>query len=229
MAKTFPISLEVEEIALGTVLRKLHDMPGIVKLDLNLGHGGRGAGRKQLENHAAQKNGGRRAYEQIAVRLLLQGPKHIKEISDAIGGKISRAYNAMTSLRKQGFTESVGQGIHQLSARGRAAVASASASAQGAGASAGASPPLLPAPVSHGPGGRASPGSGNKVLRAALARGALSIPEVRAFAAANGISQKSISGVLARAKEAGLIKKNGTGYELTAKGHKIELGTHAHG
>jgi predicted transcriptional regulator len=198
-------------------------MPGIVKLDLNLGDGGQGAGRKRLENHAAQKNGGRRAYEQIAVRLLLQGPKHITEISHALGGKISRAYNVMTSLRKQGFSETAGQGIHQLSARGRAAVANA----QGAGA--GVSPPLLPAPVSHGPGGRASPGSGNKVLRAALARGTLSVQEMRAFASANGISAKSISGVITRAKDAGLIKKNGTGYELTAKGHKIELGTHAHG
>ena len=49
MPKTFPIKLEVEEIALGTVLRKLHDMPGIVDLHLDLGHGGQGAGRKQLE------------------------------------------------------------------------------------------------------------------------------------------------------------------------------------
>ncbi len=28
--KTFPIRLEVEEIALGAVLRKLNEMPGIV-------------------------------------------------------------------------------------------------------------------------------------------------------------------------------------------------------
>jgi hypothetical protein len=45
MPKTFPIMIEVEEIALGPVLRKLNEMPGIAKLHLDLGRGGRGAGR----------------------------------------------------------------------------------------------------------------------------------------------------------------------------------------
>jgi Mn-dependent DtxR family transcriptional regulator len=40
------------------------------------------------------------------------------------------------------------------------------------------------------------------------------------------MSSKSISGVLDRAKRDGLIKLNGDkAYELTAKGHKIELPT----
>ena len=39
MPKTFPIMIEVEEIALGPVLRRLNDMPGIAKLHLDLGHG----------------------------------------------------------------------------------------------------------------------------------------------------------------------------------------------
>jgi hypothetical protein len=54
--KTFPINLTVEEIALGTVLRKLHSMPGIVKLDFNLGHGGDGPGREKLEKAAKAKH-----------------------------------------------------------------------------------------------------------------------------------------------------------------------------
>ena len=73
MPKTFPIKIEVEEIALGTVLRRLNEMPGIAKLHLDLGHGGQGAGAKQLEQYAATKrNGGN--YEQIVVKLLLHGP-----------------------------------------------------------------------------------------------------------------------------------------------------------
>ena len=40
MPKTFPIIIDVEEIALGTVLRKLNDMAGIAKLHLDLGRGG---------------------------------------------------------------------------------------------------------------------------------------------------------------------------------------------
>jgi len=38
-----------------------------------------------------------------------------------------------------------------------------------------------------------------------------------------GMSPKSISGVLDRARKGGIIKKNGAGYELTAKGMKIEV------
>jgi Mn-dependent DtxR family transcriptional regulator len=44
-----------------------------------------------------------------------------------------------------------------------------------------------------------------------------------------GVSPKGISGMLARAKRDGLIKKNGSGYELTAKGQKIEIGASANG
>ena len=43
------------------------------------------------------------------------------------------------------------------------------------------------------------------------------------------MSPKSVSGVLDRAKRDGLIKKNGTGYELTAKGQKIEMGAQTNG
>ena len=53
MAKTFSVRLEIEEVALGTVLRKLHDMPGVAKLDLDFGEGGKGAGREKLQQAAA--------------------------------------------------------------------------------------------------------------------------------------------------------------------------------
>jgi Mn-dependent DtxR family transcriptional regulator len=216
MPKTFPIRLEVEEIALGPVLRKLNDMPGIVHLHLDLGHGGQGPGRKQLEQHAAAKaNGGN--IVQDAVKFLMGGPKHIGEIARALGGKKSRAYSAMTQLRKQGLAEAgPGKATHQLTAKARAHLSDAV--------------PALPAPdIKHGPGGRAAPGSGNIVLRSILAEGPKSPSEVRAQAASLGVSPKSITGVMDRAKKAGLIKKNGTGYELTAKGRKIETGAPANG
>jgi Mn-dependent DtxR family transcriptional regulator len=38
------------------------------------------------------------------------------------------------------------------------------------------------------------------------------------------MSPKSVSGVLERAKRDGLVKNNGVGYELTAKGKHIEMG-----
>lgn len=217
MPKTFPIMIEVEEIALGPVLRKLNDMPGIAKLHLDLGHGGQGAGKKQLEQHAAKRasNGDG---QQAAIKLLMSGPKHIREISEAVGGAKTRAYGVMTQLRKQGLAEAApGKAMHQLTKKAMAQLG-------------GARPPALPAPaVNHGPGGRASPGAGNIVLRRVLNDGPLTPAEVRTRAAEHGMSAKSVSGVLDRAKKGGLIKKNGAGYELTAKGQRIELGAHANG
>lgn len=216
MPKTFPLRLEVEEIALGTVLRKLNEMPGIVKLNLDLGQGGQGAGRKKLEEHAAAtlKNGNR---EPAVLKLLMSGPKHISDISAVLGGKKTRAYGLMNSLHKKGLTKAVGKGMHELTKK---ALAQLGLTVQEVPQVALA----LPAPaLKHGPGGRASPGSGNIVLKSILSEGPKSPADVRAKAAEKGISPKSISGVLDRARKNGLIKKNGQGYELTAKGQKIEL------
>lgn len=218
MPKTFPIMLEVEELLLGPVLRKLNDMPGIAKLHLDLGHGGQGAGAKQLADKVAKvRNGG--TAEQQVIKLLMEGPKHVRELSRAIGGAKSRAYGAVHQLRKKGLAEAgADKGVHQLTAKARAQLGGALA---------------LPAPegaqVAHGPAGRAKPGSGNIVLRAALDGGPLAPVDLRKRMAAQGMSPKSVSGVLARAKDGGLIRKNGTGYELTAKGQKIERQAVAHG
>ena len=223
MPKTFPLRLEVEEIALGTVLRKLNDMPGIVKLDLDLGHGGQGAGRKQLEAAARTSNNGGR--EPIVVKLLMEGPKHIREISAALGGAKSRAYGLMNQLQKKGLTKSVGGGMHQLTAKAMAQLRGGVAQDVPT-----AAPALPPPKVKRGPAGRASPGSGPIILRTVLDAGPAHPSDVRKQLAEKGMSSKSISGVLDRAKKHGLIKKNGSDlYELTAKGQKIEMSGAAHG
>lgn len=211
MAKTFPIKLEVEEIALGTVLRKLNDMPGIAKLHLDLERGGEGAGRKQLEDASKGRNGNGNNQQNI-VKLLLQGPKHITEIARSIGGNKSSAYTATSIMRTQGLIEAgPSKGTHQLTAAARAQL--------------GGAPPALPAPdVKRGPKGRAVPGSGPIILRTVLEAGPKSPTDLRKHLAENGMSAKSISGVLDRARKQGLVKKNGANlYELTAKGQKIEM------
>src|SRR5882672_6253552 len=111
MPKTFPIMIEVEELALGPVLRRLNEMPGIAKLHLDLGHGGEGAGKKQLEQAASNGSGNN---EQVAVKCLMQGPKHIGEISAALGGGKSRAYSTMHVLKTKGIVAGEGAGIWRL-------------------------------------------------------------------------------------------------------------------
>lgn len=209
MPKTFPIRLEVEEIALGTVLRKLNDMPGIAKLDLDLGRGGEGAGRERLESAVAAPRGNA---AQVIVKTLMEAPRSSKELFAILGGKKSSMYTSTSKLKKDGVIISA-DGKWQLTGKAQQEIGGALA---------------LPAPapkaakVKQGPKGRAIPGSGNIVLRELLADGPKAPGELRQQMASKGMSPKSISGVLQRAKDASLIKKNGTGYELTAKGLKIE-------
>ena len=206
MAKTFPIIIEVEEIALGPVLRKLNEMPGIAKLHLDLGRGGEGAGKEKLASAAAQQTPkGRR---ETLIKLLLDGPKTTTELAAAMGEPKDRIQNLLYIMRKEGLTGSAGNAMHQLAAKAAAHLGKAKA---------------LPAPVAKAPSGRAAFGSGPIVLRAALESGPLPTVEIRKYMAENGMSPKGVSGLLVRAKRDGLIKKNGHGYELTAKGLKVEV------
>src|SRR3954452_10809825 len=151
MPKTFPIMLEVEEIALGAVLRKLNEMPGIAKLDLNLGHGGQGTGRKQLEDAAASQLSS--SHEEEVIRLLMSGPKHIHEIKALVRGPKSRGYSVMNSLRKKGITKPIGGGMHQLTPK---ASSNFGLAAQAPSAPLALPAPAKPAKVRRGPKGRAS-------------------------------------------------------------------------
>ncbi len=85
MPKTFSIMIEVEEIALGPVLRRLNDMPGIAKLHLDLSQGG--AARAAEEKVARPSGGGRNGNGETAlakaVAALMHGQKTIAELSAA--------------------------------------------------------------------------------------------------------------------------------------------------
>jgi predicted transcriptional regulator len=69
---------------------------------------------------------------------------------------------------------------------------------------------------------RAGRGSGPAALRALLTQGPMTPSEIRASLAGNGVSAKSVSGILDRGKRDKLIKKVGDKYELTAKGSKTD-------
>jgi Mn-dependent DtxR family transcriptional regulator len=224
MPKPFPILINVEEIALGTVLRKLHEMPGVVSVDLQLGHGGEGAGKKQLEQHAAANGNGSNG-EQSVLKVLADGRDWpAREVAAALGWKKPRAYGALHQLRKKGLVQAGSdKGTHRITRL-------AAAHLNGVRALPAPSAPSAHPQVKKGPSGeRSSPGSGNIVLKSILSDGPKAPNEIRTLAADHGMSPKSLSGILLRAKNAGLIKKNGSGYELTAKGQKIETGAAAHG
>lgn len=82
--KTYPIGLIVEEIALGSVLRKLHKIPGIARIDFIMGHGGNGAGRQRLEKVAKVANAARKA-KQAKQAKPAKKAKRIKRTEKGVG------------------------------------------------------------------------------------------------------------------------------------------------
>jgi Mn-dependent DtxR family transcriptional regulator len=214
MPKTFPIRLEVEEVALGTVLRKLNEMPGIAKLHLDLERGGEGSGRKELEQVASKM---RETTEQAVIRILMSGEKSTHEIAQELGWRKPRVYQTTHVLRKKGITESgYGKGTHRLTLTAEKHLDGGTKA--------------LPAPaLKRGPKGRVVRGAAKSVLHSILIEGPKSPTEVRKAAATLGFSPNSVGGLIERAKRDGLIKKNGHGYGLTAKGLKIQAGAPVNG
>jgi hypothetical protein len=217
MPKTFPIMIEVEEIALGPVLRKLNEMPGIAKLHLDLGHGGVGGMPAAPPKRMARTNGDGSS-DQKTVALLMKGPQGYDAIAAAIGSKKQNAYAVVSRLKLKGLVEPGEAGTFRLTAN-------ALAKLQGAD-----QPAALPAPMRKTASGRAPQGSAPLLLRAALDAGPLAGPTLKQTLAAQGMSAKSFSGIIDRARQAGIVKRNGDGLlELTAKGQKLPLPGVAHG
>jgi hypothetical protein len=220
---TLPIHLEVEDVAVGPVLIALRKMPGIIKLHLDLLGDAATASHREPKSERPAKSGAANAERIVA--LLMQnngGPLKVGEIMRAIGCTKSSAYTAMYTLKKKKVVQSPHAGEYELTDKAKRELLPDQA------------PKLLTAPKSNGAkpakvaktaktakteSGRAAPGTGQKLLLQALAGGALKRDTLIKQLGENGMSEKSVTGVMARAKDAKLIKSLGAGsWELTAKG-----------
>jgi hypothetical protein len=138
MPKTFPIMIEVEEIALGPVLRKLNEMAGIAKLHLDLGKGGE-QGQEKIAAKAVEfreRDLGKRR-KAITLASLTDGPKHVSALRTATGCSKTSIYGLLHHMRVEGLTQaSKGTGMHELTAKGVAAAKAAQAQAAKATAAA---------------------------------------------------------------------------------------------
>jgi DNA-binding HxlR family transcriptional regulator len=194
--KTFPIKIEVEEFALGAVLRRLHEMQGIAKLDLLLGHGG--------DKPIAKGNGHRP--QDVVMEMLATGPKSRTELTAAVHSK-NRLYAAVNQLKKKHLIKRIGADTYALTQ---------TASKQINGALL-----ALPPPIKRGKTGRASPGSTMQAVIAILTQHGPARPmEIAAQLSEHGVSPKSLSGVLNRALRDSIVKRTDGCYSVTAKATK---------
>jgi hypothetical protein len=215
-----PVLCYIEDLPFGKILRQLHDTQGIDSVDVLLGQGGKQSPLTPDDIAAHQIAGN---LKQQVITILARGPHRPAALAAALGRKTTTIYSALTALKNRGIAESNGDGWRLI--------AQAMAAARGNGHDV-AAPIALPAPakVNNTPSGRAEQGAGAKILLAVLASGPRPSSDIRAAMAQAGMSTKSISGVLARGRDAGIVKhdpKNGV-YELTARGIK-QAGEAAHG
>lgn len=123
----FPIMIEVEESAVGPVLRILNKTPGVAHFHLNLDKVRAARGHKTLKKTNGttrpppqDHDDGRPKPRQIIIAELLSGPKnldHLRKKLNERGHDENSLSNFLYALKQAGLTESAGTGLHKLSER----------------------------------------------------------------------------------------------------------------
>lgn len=205
-AKLMTITIKVEPPALGPVLLKLKEMPGIAEFHFDVSDS-KADGTPALTKPIVR-------LEEVATALLIKGPASIADIMRGLiaaghKGTKGQAFGVMHVLRKKGIAKGTEKGVIELTAKARKSIMGHEDSALR----------LLPKPNGKGPTGkRASPGVAQKAVLQALADGPVARAELLSKLEAGGVSAKSIEGVATRARVAGLLTRKDGVFSLTAKG-----------
>lgn len=210
MAKPFEIILKVEEIALGSVLRKLHETPGIIDIGMEMGLGGTGPGAGKLAAAAAANS---KTVTERIVELLNAStePMQVDDLAARLSGvKRSSINTTLYSLVKSKVVQRVAKQTYVITRRLPAPAAAAA-------------PLTIPRGAK-----RAERGAVIPVMLSILAEapdGVLAGSELNDRIEAAGGSRKSMTNMLARAIKAKLIKRTGNGNKRTVQ--LTEKGRHA--
>lgn len=208
----FPIMIEVEEPAVGSVLRLLKDYPGIAKLHLDLDNVGKKPIKRQSHSGSRQKRDPEAPRgKDIIITELLSGPKNLQHLRDRLAayqmssGNLSSALN---ELRRAGITESGGAGVHRLTQR--------------------AMDELKPRLADESAQISAPKANGEKIKSIDFVldglRKGMSRAEIRRAGEPIGINERMVDGALTRLKVNKLITRGDEEghYKLTAKATKDE-------
>jgi hypothetical protein len=131
-----------------------------------------------------------------------------------LSGTKPQAYGVMHQLRRKKVAKSTGNGVIELTERARKSIAGHEDTALR----------LLPKPKGKakkpkGETNRNPVGLGRKLFLTALLQGPARMPELKQrLESAEGLTEKSLSGIQARARRDGLAKLKDGVYDLTAKG-----------
>ncbi len=219
----FPIMLEVEETAVGTVLRHLKDMAGIAKLHLDLDNVAKkkGAPRTAPPNPKQAKEAKtehRPRAKDVLIAALMSGPQTADQLRHAIAKhhfNISSMYPTIGELKAKGVVEMVTPGTYQLTAAALAQLDKPE-------------PSQLAPPVRNGAEVKRQPmGAGQafivKVIRETTETtdGIITRTQLVEICTAAGMTERAVDGTITRMKQAKLISTpEPAHYKLTAKAAK---------
>jgi Mn-dependent DtxR family transcriptional regulator len=217
MAKLFPIGIEVEEIAVGKVLRILNSTPGVAKLHLNLMNESASAPTIESQNQEIQnvlppvrqpKEG---SSQMVAAEVLRVTPAHNNILREALkrkGYSEASLPALLTRMRALGFVKKVGVGTWRLTDKGSRHYFSAGTK-------------QLPPRTSKGSGPATNNGYGvRKLVLTSLNNGAqLLARDLRRILEEHEYSPKNMTGTVSKMKQEGLVKTDSVGtYSLTEQG-----------
>jgi len=216
---TLPILLEVEDVAVGTLLIAIRNIPGVepgIKT-LNLPTGG-------TQPAVRPKRGVSSDAKELITASLIEangGPLNLGDLQRETRLPRSSLYDSLTKLRQDEIVKrGDGRGTWQLTHKAKREMV-------------GAAVRMLPSPtkmtakankqhIKREPAGRASRGTGRKLLLQALAAGTNARADLINHLSESGMTPKSAQSLLERAKGDKVVTSNGRGvYALTAKGKRI--------
>lgn len=214
MSKLFPIGIEVEEVAVGSVLRILNKTPGVAKLHLNL----------MNENPSEERDGGtvlsnemasvlprprpprEGSVQTVIAKMLSVAPCHNKVLREALKrNKFSETGlpSQLTVMKAKGYIQKMGPGLWRLTNRGKSYYSLGE-----------------PSPVKQGRfGPAANNGSGVRglVLKTLSEKETLS-SELKRILEKNEFSPKNLNGIVGKMRIEGLIHSAGGVYSITDQG-----------
>jgi DNA-binding PadR family transcriptional regulator len=213
MAKLFPIGIEVEEVAVGRVLRILNGTPGVAKLHLNLMNETvapkEDAVAQEIANVLPPARPPRQgSMKMIIAKVLAVAPCHNKVLKEALkrnGFSESSLPSQMLQMRLDGFVKKVGVGTWRLTEKGVRHYGDESKHNQ----------------VRIG---RSGPLTNNRVgvrsiVLTALNNGAqLLARDLRRILQENEYSPKNMTGTVSKMKTEGLLSSDGGVYSITEQG-----------
>lgn len=210
--RNLTIIVTVEPSALGAIILKLGEMPGVVGVNLAVSNSKAGNTSPPIEaegthndeviglsttDHSRLLLSSR---EDVAVTLLSKGPAGMTELEQALadaglGSGIEKAYNLVSRLKKKGMVKRVGKSVVLLSADPRPTPRKASSKLK----------PKNPA--------------SKELLLETLANGPLTLVDLKKKLAERRVSSQAVSTAKYRALKQDLIRSVGNGtFELTAIG-----------